>query len=251
MLTHIPIGRAVLPSYPFLALIGLWAGMWLAAREAERLNLDGDHIYNIGLYSLLAGLLGGRTAYVASHWEAYAGDISQAFALTANAIAPFSAILFVLVTTLIYAKRHALSLPHLADAIAPGAALSLIIGGAGAFLGSQTLGTVTTVPWGIPLFGQVRHPAHLYQVLATLLILGLIWRMRASSPWPGFTFLLFAELYAASRLLLDPFFASPQTLDFGLRTIQVTALVAMVIVLVIMMRLEQIHLVSTQSQTEI
>ena len=238
MLAYLPLGPAVIPSYPFLALIGLWAGMWLAAREAERLGIEGDHIYNLGLYSLLAGLIGGRASYVATHWDAYAGDLTQALALTANAIDIPYAILFALAVVVAYAARQRLSFPRLADAITPGAALALIIGGIGAFLGSQTLGTATSAPWGLPLYGQIRHPVHLYQALATLIILGIIWRARRNPRWPGFTFLLFAELYAGSRLLLDPFFDTTLRFDFGLRLVQVVALAVMVVILIAMMRID-------------
>ena len=241
MLTHIPIGPAVIPSYPFLALIGLWAGMWLAAKEAERLNIEGDHIYNIGLYSLLAGLLGGRIAYVALRWDAYANDLVQALALTANAISAPFAIIFALTTALIYAGRQNLPLPILADALAPGSALMLVIAGIGAFLGSQTLGAMTTMPWGVTMFGQVRHPAHLYQTLANAIILAIIWRIRLNPRWPGFTFLLFMALYSGSRLLLDPFFAPSATLDFGLRSVQAASLVVLILILVTMMLIDQAH----------
>ena len=239
MLTHIPIGPVVVPAYPFLVLIGLWAGMWLAAREAERLKIDGDHIYNIGLYGFVAGLLIGRIWYVITHWDAYTGDLTQALSLTANAIDPWAAALAALITGLVYARRHALSLPHLADALAPGAALSLIIGGLGAFLGSQTLGATSDVAWAVPYYGQLRHPTHLYQVGAVLLILLIIWRGRLSPRWPGFVGLLFLTLYAGSRLLVEPFFAAPLTIGAGFSLVQVSALLVMVIILTVMMRLDQ------------
>jgi len=242
MLPLISLGPAAIPTYPFLILIGLWAGMWLAAKEAERLTIDGDHIYNIGLYSLLGGLLGGRAWYVITHWEAYQDNLLQALTLTANAIDPLALVIVALILAMIYTQRHHLSLPQVGDAMAPGAALALIIAGIGAFLGSQTQGTLTDLPWGVTLFDQTRHPAHLYQVLATLIILALIWSLRRNPRWPGFIFLLFIELYAGSRLLLDPFFASPQTIGPGLRLVQVSALSVMLIILIVMMRLDQIHL---------
>lgn len=238
MLTQIPLGSAVIPSYPLLVLVGLWAGMWLAAREAHRFDIEGDHIYNLGLYGLVGGLLGGRIWYVITHWDAYASDLTQALSLTANAIDPLAVVLVAVMIFYLYARRYHLSLLHVLDAIAPGAALALIIGGIGAFLGSQTLGIPTSLPWGVPLFGQVRHPAHLYVVLAVILSLGVIWQMRRQPRWAGYTFFLFGALYAGSRLLLDPVFASPQTIIGGLRLVQVLALIAVVIILIIMMRLD-------------
>jgi prolipoprotein diacylglyceryltransferase len=250
MLTHIPIGPAVIPAYPFLTLVGLWAGMWLAAREGERLGLDGDHFYNIGLYGFLAGLLGGRGWYVLTHWESYADAPLQALALTANAISTPAAYLCALGVSLFYIRRYQLSLPLIADTAAFGAALGLVIGGIGAFLGSQTLGTPTTLPWGVSIFGQTRHPAHLYLVTVVLLIMAVLWSIKHRPRWPGFIFLLFVELYAASRLLLDPFFATQQTISGGFRTVQVLALLTMVIALAAMMQVDQRRLVDQPAPLE-
>ncbi|MFQ5576538.1 MAG: prolipoprotein diacylglyceryl transferase family protein, partial [Anaerolineae bacterium] len=132
---------------------------------------------------------------------------------------------------IVYGLRHRLSPGLLADAVAPGAALALVIGGVGAFLGSQRLGAPTALPWGIEQFDAVRHPAHLYQTLATLLVLAIVWRVRRASHRPGFCFLLFVALYAGTRLLLEPAFAMPVTTGGGFRLVQVSALAATVVAL--------------------
>jgi phosphatidylglycerol:prolipoprotein diacylglycerol transferase len=106
-------------------------------------------------------------------------------------------------------------------------------------LGSQTLGMLTDVPWRVSIFGQNRHPAHLYLVIAVLLILGLLWSLRQRSYRPSFIFLLFVELYAAARLLLDPFFETQQFLGNGFRAVQVAALGVMIVTLVVMMWVDQ------------
>ncbi|HEY86386.1 MAG TPA: prolipoprotein diacylglyceryl transferase, partial [Chloroflexi bacterium] len=184
MYPNLSIGPASIPSCPLFVLLALWAGMWLGAKEAERLGIDGDHIYNIGIYGLLAGLIGGRAWYALSHWEAYAKNAIQSLALTINAIALPEAFIFALAAIVIYIKVHKLLLPVVVDAIASGAALAMLIGGVGAFLGSQTLGTPTSLLWGIEQFGQLRHPAHLYQVVANLVILAVVWKMRLNPRWP-------------------------------------------------------------------
>lgn len=238
MLTHIPIGPAVLPAYPFLLLIGFWAGMSVAAKMAEQRQIEGDHIYNIGLYSFIGGLLVGRFWYVVSHWEAYSSDLTEAFSLTANAIDGWAFALAALIIALFYIKRHRLALPFVADAMAFGAAVTLIFGGIGAFLGSQTLGTPTTMPWAVSLYGQLRHPAHLYLVLAVIVIFGVLWVYRHNTRWPGFLALLFLLLYATSRLLFDPFFGSPPTIGPGFRLVQVWALGIITLILILMMKIE-------------
>jgi len=239
MTPFLSLGPLTLPSYPFLVIIGLWAGMWLAAKAAGRLKIDGDHVYNIGLYSLVGGLLGGRAWYVLSHWESYADVPLQAFSLTLNAVSLPEGAIIGLAIALIYSQKYRLSIPALADALAPGITLALAIGGLGAFLGSQTQGTPTALPWGVVQFGEVRHPAHLYLASAALLILAILWFGRPERRRPGFSFLLFVELYAGSRLLLDPFFAMPVTIGAGLRVVQVAALAVMVLTLAVMARVEK------------
>ncbi len=238
MLRYISIGPATIPSYPFLVLIAFGAAMWLAAKEAERRNIDGDHLYNIGLYMFVAAILGGRFWYVITHWDAYADAPLQAFALTANAIAAPEAALFALIAAIVYIYRNKLNLGVIADVSAIGAALGLVIGGIGAFLGSQTQGATATVPWAVSQFGETRHPAHLYLTLAALVIFGVLWFLRTKTRPNGFLFLLFVSLYAAARLLFDPFFALPATIGDGYRTVQVAALIALVIALAAMARLK-------------
>lgn len=238
MLRYISIGPATVPSYPFLVLIAFWMAMWLAAKEAERRKIDGDHLYNIGLYMFVAAIAGGRFWYVLTHWDAYADAPLQAFALTANAIAAPEAVLFALIAAIVYVYRNKLNLGEIADVSAIGAALGLVIGGVGAFLGSQTQGAPAAVPWAITQFGETRHPAHLYVALAGLVIFGILWVWRTKPHPPGFLFLLFVALYAAARLLLDPFFALPATIGDGYRTVQVAALIALVIALAAMARLK-------------
>lgn len=238
MQPFISIGPATIPSYPFLTLVGFWAVMWLSGKELERRGLDGDHSYNIGLYVFLAALLGGRFWYVLTNWASYADAPLQAFALTINAIAMPEAVLFGLIAAVVYIYRAKLSLGDVADASAPGIALGLAISGVGAFLGSQTLGTPSSVPWAVTQFGETRHPAHLYVVGASLLILAVLWMLRKHTRWSGFLFVLMVILVAASRLLLDPFFALPDTIGDGYRIVQVYSLVIMVIALAVMAQQE-------------
>ncbi len=237
MLTQISIGPATLPSYQFLVLIGIWVAMWFAAKNAAKFDIDGDHLYNIGLYGFLSALLGGRFWYVITHWDAYAKEPLQVLAITANAIAVPEAILFAIIATIVYCKRNKLNLGKIADTAAPGVALGLVIGGVGAFLGSQTLGAETSLPWGVTLFDAVRHPAHLYVVFAVLGILLFTLKTQTDNHLAGFSFLRFAAFYAAARLLLDPFFALPDTIGDGLRVVQISSLAALVVIIAVMARL--------------
>jgi phosphatidylglycerol:prolipoprotein diacylglycerol transferase len=229
------IGTVAIPTYPLLMLLALWAGLWLAAWRASRQGLDGDHIYNAGLYGLIVGIIGARLWFVLSHWENYADNLSQALSLSRSALAVPEGVIIAGLAALIYLQRNNVPLGDFVDAAAPGMALAVIIGNTGALLGGQTLGLPTALPWGIEMNGMVRHPFPLYHALAAALILaGLLSGISKWRPWPGVQLWLFIIFYSLSWLLLEIFRARPYIIGNGYLAGQVSALIALVVALAVM-----------------
>jgi phosphatidylglycerol:prolipoprotein diacylglycerol transferase len=233
MLPVLQIGPAAVPTYPLLLLVAFWAGMWVAARRARQLGLESDHVYNAGLYGLLAGVLGARLWFVLSHWENYAGDLSQAFSLSRNALSPSEGLMIAGLAVFIYLQRQRLPLGLFFDALAPGLALALIIGHIGAFLGGEGLGAPSTMPWAIEVADMTRHPVQLYEALAGLVILAVLFWGRRWRPWPGFQFWLVVGLYSLARLLLEIFWDRPYLVG-GYLAGQIVALATLVVTLAVM-----------------
>lgn len=233
MLPTILIGPVALPTYPLFLLAAYWAGLWLAAGQAERLGLDGDHIYNAGLYGLLAGVVGARLGFVLVHWENYAPNLMQALSLSRSALSPSMGLITAGLVALIYLQHNQVPINDFLDAAAYGAALAIIIANVGAFLGGEALGAVTTVPWAVERAGIARHPVQLYESVTGLLILSILFLIR-SRPWPGFTFWCFVILYSLSRLVLEIFRARPYIIGDGYLAVQLLALMTIVVGLVVM-----------------
>jgi phosphatidylglycerol:prolipoprotein diacylglycerol transferase len=229
------IGTVAIPTYPLLMLLALWAGLWLAAWRAARLGLDGDHIYNAGLYGLITGIIGARLWFVLSHWENYADNLSQALSLSRSALSVPEGLIIAGLAALIYLQRNNVPLGDFVDAAAPGIALTVIIGNTGALLGGQNLGLPTTLPWGIEMSGTVRHPFPLYHALVAAFILaGLLSGISKWRPWPGVQLWLFIIFYSLSWLLLEIFRARPYIIGNGYLAGQVGALIALVVALAVM-----------------
>ena len=221
-----------LQAYPLSLLIGVTAGLWLAARQARRLGLDADHVYNLGFYALLATVVGARLAFVVGNWSAYRDAPLSALSPTTSAFAWPEGVAIGLLVALIYGLRTRLPLGLTLDAFAPGLALAMAIERLGAFLGGINFGEPTTLPWGVFMWGEVRHPAQIYEMLALLAILAvLLWQQGRRSfdkprttPFDGYTFVLFVALYAGSRLFLEAFRADASLITGGLRAAQLVAL---------------------------
>ena len=50
-----------------------------------------------------------------------------------------------------------------------------IVLGISGFATGTLLGTLSSAPWALPYFGEMRHPVGLYQALANTLLLFLLW----------------------------------------------------------------------------
>jgi phosphatidylglycerol:prolipoprotein diacylglycerol transferase len=243
------IGHIALPTYPFFLLIAYWIGLWFSARRAKQLGLDSDHVYNAGLYGLLAGIIGARLWFVVSHWENYALDITQAFSLSRAALAAGEGLIIAGLVVLIYLQRNKVPISTFLDALAPGLALAIAIANVGAFLGGEWLGAPTRVPWAVEIAQVARHPVQLYEAAASLLILAILLVVTGYRPWAGFHFWLFVVLYGISRLLLEIFRARPAFMGDGFLVVQAVALAAVVIALTVMAYKFTSNLTETGSST--
>ena len=205
--------------------------MWLAARRAVQLNLNGDHVYNAGL---LAGIVGARFWFVLAHWENYASNLTQALSLSRSALSVGEGLVIAGLVVLIYLQRNNVPLGAFFDALAPGLALAIVIGNIGALLGGEALGLPANLPWAIDIAGTARHPVQLYEAAAGLLSLAILYFVRRWRPWSGFQFWLWVALYSLSRLLLEIFRAQPYLVGDGYLAVQVGALAALAVALAVM-----------------
>jgi phosphatidylglycerol:prolipoprotein diacylglycerol transferase len=225
------------PTYLLSLLLALWAGLYLSARQAQRLGLPGDHVWDIGLYGLVSGVIGARLGYVLTHWSVYRSQPWQALSLTPGTFAPIAGVVVGLLVAAILVKRRGLPFAVLADALAPGAALALAIASLGAFLSGEAYGMATDVPWAVYQWDERRHPSQLYEMAAALGILAALWR-RTNRPYDGFLAWLFVLLYGLTRLFLEAFRGDSWLLPGGVRGAQVLALAAALVALEVMGRTE-------------
>lgn len=211
-------------AYTIVLLLGVWVGLWLSARGARRLGMDGAHVYNLGFYSLLATLLGARLIYVLDHWAAYRDVLLSVLSPTPMALAWPEGALIGGVVAVVYWSRRRLPVGMTLDAIAPGLTLALMLERLGAFLDGRGFGEPTPLPWGVYLWDEMRHPVQLYETVALLAILGILWWLRERRSFDGYLFTLFVALYTGSRLFLEAFRAETPLMAGGVRTVQVVAL---------------------------
>lgn len=218
------------PRHLILILAALWIGLSLAEMRAERHRVSKEAVNNLVYYSLFGYILGGRILYALSHFSAFSQSPSSLFSPNPDLFDPFGALAVALLVGFVYGYRQKLSLWPTLDALTPLLA-TIVIGIALAHLAAGTaFGKPTDVPWGIELWNAMRHPTQIYELIASLLIFGVVWFRKTDSA-PGILFLTFVALTAGARLFLEAFRGDSTLLFGGLRLAQVIAWIVLALAL--------------------
>lgn len=231
MLPVIQLGPLSIPTYPLGLLLAVWAALAVGAWAARRMGLNGDDIYNGGLYALVAGFVAGRLAHVVVYWDAYRTQLLEIFGFNQRAFLLWPGVIAALAVAAWYVHRHRLPLVKVLDALAPGVLVGIAIADVAALLAGRNAGAPSTLPWAVNLWGVARHPVQIYEALAALAVAALVLRMIARGSRPGAAALVALCGYGLSRWLLEPFRAESTTIFGGLRAAQVLGLAAAAIAL--------------------
>jgi phosphatidylglycerol:prolipoprotein diacylglycerol transferase len=208
------------PVYAFTLILALGATLgllWVALRAPDKEVL---YTLDIGLLTLLGGLLGGRAVFVAANWVYYQSHLLEIFAVHRGGFSWTGALAGGLLALALIAAINHTSLGFLADAMLPLLAILTISGWLGCWLEGCAYGPRTDHWWGFPVMNEWGQTAQRWptQLLGAILTLGLFWlldwshswlEVRGRSPRPG-TFaalgvlLLSLEMFALSYLRVDP-----------------------------------------------
>ncbi len=220
----IQIGPATIQSSLLALIAALWLGATLAERECARRGLSGDDAWNLIILAAVATIIAARLIYVAQNLTAYADDWRQVFSPTPGTLALRYGAVFGLVAAYAYLQRRRIPPARFADALAPGALIALAIFALGQFLSGDAYGAPSDLPWAIPLYGEPRHPAQLYDAFAALLGFAIVWRAARRQSADGSIALFTIAWYSAARVLIDAFRGDGAVLPGGYRTSQIIAL---------------------------
>ncbi|MGB7204691.1 MAG: prolipoprotein diacylglyceryl transferase family protein, partial [Anderseniella sp.] len=101
------------------------------------------------------------------------------------------------------------------------------------FFTGNAYGTPTDVPWGVELWNAMRHPVQLYDAIALLIVLVVLWYLH-KKVLDGELFWRFLMLYSLSRLFLDMFHSNASVWGPGIRINQIISLATLLLSLFIL-----------------
>jgi phosphatidylglycerol---prolipoprotein diacylglyceryl transferase len=182
-----------------------------------------------GLYSqavmiaLVAGLFVARAVYALRYYPLYIGSPSLLFSVRPGTLAVVPGMVTAVVVLAIWLTRRGIGLAAAVDATAVAGAAAMVVFNFGQFLTGTNYGLPTDVPWGVTLWGTVRHPVQIYYVIAWL-SLWLFLQGNLPHRQAGETFWRFVTGGSLIVLIFDAFAATSSTIWMGIRLSQVGAL---------------------------
>jgi phosphatidylglycerol---prolipoprotein diacylglyceryl transferase len=238
MIPVIHVGPAAIQSSILALIVALWSGTWITERECRRRGLDAGAAWDVLGITAGVTLVAGRLVYVGQNWTLYAGEPLQILALTPGTLSLELGAVFGVLAGLAYVQHRRIPFASFLDAAAPGALVALTVWALGQFMSGDAYGMPAALPWSVFLWGDYRHPVQLYDALATWTGLIIVWFARRRIVRPGVLALLTAAWYSGVRVFVDAFRGDAVLLQGGYRSTQVIALIALLLALWLMARLE-------------
>jgi phosphatidylglycerol---prolipoprotein diacylglyceryl transferase len=206
-------GRFFLPTYGFLVSLGVLLGLWISVRNSERLGIDGEKAWNLGILVVLCGIVGAKVLYVINEGMSLR-DILSISTLQAGGV--FSGgLIAAFVAAAWYVHRHHMPPLGTCDAFAPGLAFGHAIGRIGCFAAGCCYGKPTHHFWGVtftnPLANSITgtplnvplEPTQLFESAVELAnFFFLMWLLKRRK-FEGEVFGAFLFIYGIARFFLE------------------------------------------------
>lgn len=199
-------------AYGLMLAIAFLVAIFVIGKTAKPLGIEFDTIIDLATWVIIGAVVGARIAYVVTNlpyflsspwWEVFMVS-SGGLAFHGGLIGGFGAGYW-------FVKRRGIYPWKLADRVAPFIALGYSIVRIGCFLNHCCYGKISSLPWALPCGPDLaaRHPTQLYSLLGSLIIFGILWRLRNHKQFSGFLFLLYLGLYSMMRFIVEIFRESP------------------------------------------
>ena len=244
------LGGLAIHWYGLFIALGILVNVPLARRECKRKGISEDLVFNLAVWCVIFGVIGGRLYYVVqadqpggfSYYIDHPGEI---LATWEGGMAFYGMVFAVFLTVIAYcywSKQGQRLLWQLLDMAALFFPLGQVFGRLGNIVNGDIVGYPSNLPWAIiypnpnalaPDHTTAFQPASIYELLFSLALFGFLWWARTRVKVPGLLFAVYTFLYSVGQFAIFYVRANSITV-FDLKQAQVTALMVMLATLPLM-----------------
>ena len=148
------LGPLPIRAYAFFIITGIIVALLIGHRRWAARGGQRGVIYDIALWMVPFGLIGGRLYHLATDWQTYWGPggagLSAALRIWDGGLGIWGAVALGVVGAWIGCRRHGVPLPAFIDAVAPGVVLAQAIGRLGNYFNQELYGRETCLLYTSP-----------------------------------------------------------------------------------------------------
>lgn len=189
----LPWGSLRIHAYALCILAGIIVGLWLTSVRWARRGAPEGSVWDIAIWAIPFGIIGGRLYHVVSSPDAYfgpgfdgTGDLSLIPQIQRGGLGIWGAVVLGAFGAWIGCRRAGVKLSAFMDAAAPGLLLAQAIGRWGNYFNQELFGGPTTLPWGLQIDADnpnfpagmpadtLFHPTFLYESVWNLVGVGIL-----------------------------------------------------------------------------
>jgi len=220
------IGPLIVHFYGIVIMLGVVAAAFLARHEAARRGQNGELVWDMLTWVLIAGIVGARLWHIFTPSPSltaqgvttyyYLTHPLDAIAIWKGGLGIPGAVIGGLIALFFFGRKHHLSFAAWLDILAPALALGQAIGRWGNFFNQELYGAPTNLPWKIyidpahrlPGFAQYSyyHPLFLYESIWDFGNMALLVWLTHRFPEKlktGDIFITYLIVYPVGRFLLE------------------------------------------------
>lgn len=210
------IGSFPVTTYGVFLAVGMLLALYIASRLAARDGLPRERIYDLGLWTLVGGLLGSKILmfFVEDNVQIFSLDFLRSGGVY------YGGFLGGFLAVAILIRFYKLPFWKVADAFAPAVALGQAFGRQGCFAAGCCWGKETDLPWGVhfsqagheytgvPIYGPGGealhlHPTQLYESLTMFIVFGLLVYLHRNKKFDGQVLIAYGIIYALVRFSIE------------------------------------------------
>ena len=209
------IGSFAVHTYGIVLMLAFMVSIYIAFRTAQRRiaqdtswPITPEHVLDLGIWIVVAGLVGARVMFVALDWEMYSAHPTDMFRVWQGGLSFHGGFFGGLIALSIFCVRHKIPVLTMSDLYAPGSMLGYAVGRVGCFLNGCCYGAPTKMPWGIRFHDDgvltpPSHPTQLYSVALGLLSFAFLLHLQKRQTFRGQLSCWFFIRAGAERFIME------------------------------------------------
>lgn len=249
------IGPITIHAYALCILLGICVALWLTNKRWVARGGITDDLWNIAVWTVPAGIIGGRLYHIFSTPDPYFGPNGNPIAalyIWNGGLGIWGAVALGVIVAYVVARRYGIRFLSFLDAAAPGLILAQAIGRWGNWFNQELFGAPTTLPWGLHIDKTLNgfpnpnwpdpalpadtlfHPTFLYESVWNFVgALLLIWAARKFLLNSGQVFYAYICYYTLGRVWIEALRIDTAEHILGLRLNVWTSIIVFVVGLVL------------------